>query len=356
MDFGKVLPKQTSFIMIKFVSNPADEAPEMSQPSDKSSSSDAPLLDSYSQTVVNVSEKVSPSVVHLKISGNAKGRNRRGRWPQAGSGSGFIISSDGFIVTNSHVVSKASKIQVDLMDGRTLDADLVGSDPSTDLAVIRISAEQLQPITFGNSNTLKVGQLAIAIGNPYGFQYTVTAGVVSALGRSLRSSTGRLIDNVIQTDAALNPGNSGGPLMDSHGQVIGINTAIILPAQGICFAVAASTAEHIVSELISKGRVRRGFLGIAGQQISLPTWIRRKYALNQNHGILVAQVEPDAPTYNREIQNGDVIIGFNKHVVAGIDNLHKLLTEDRIGERVKLHILRNKQKETITVIPGEMPQ
>jgi S1-C subfamily serine protease len=340
--------------MISLVSKQNDgSADYQSGGQNAQSSDDFHLLDAYSQAVVQAAERVSPSVVHLKVyKKNSNSRNRNYR-PEAGSGSGFIISSEGFIVTNSHVVSDSQKIEVNLPDGRTFPADLIGNDPATDVALIRIHAEKLPSVKFGNSKMLKVGQLAIAIGNPYGFEYTVTAGVISALGRSLRSGNGRLIDNVIQTDAALNPGNSGGPLVNSRGEIIGINTAVILPAQGICFAVAANTAEYVVSELITKGRVRRGYLGIAGQQINLPKTIIKNYQLNIQSGVLVQQVEADAPAYNREIQQGDVIIGFDNQAISGIDDLHRLLTEDSIGNRVHLEVLRQNQKIKITAIPGE---
>ncbi len=319
--------------------------------------SDDAWMDAYSQAVVQASERVSPSVVHLRIRKKNRGQGRRNNrpWNQGGSGSGFIISQEGFIVTNSHVVHQADQIQVDLVDGRSFQAELVGEDPSTDLAVIRINADQLKTVAFGDSSRLRVGQLAIAIGNPYGFEYTVTAGVVSALGRSLRSNTGRLIDNVIQTDAALNPGNSGGPLVNSRGEVIGINTAVILPAQGICFAVASSTAEHIVSQIMSKGRVRRGFLGIAGQQTRLSRAIQQRYQLDQKSAVVVQQVEPDAPVYNREIKAGDLILAFDDQTITSIDDLHKVLSDRMIGERVHLSIIRDGKREKITVIPGEMP-
>jgi len=332
--------------------NPVDyDSPQKSN----SYNSDDSLLDAYSQAVVNASEKVSPSVVHLKVFKNqvVKARNRQFNRQNAGSGSGFIISPEGFIVTNSHVVSGSDKIEVNLPDGRTFIAELIGNDPATDLALIRIHADKLPSVKFGNSQTLKVGQLAIAIGNPFGFEYTVTAGVLSALGRSLRSSNGRLIDNVIQTDAALNPGNSGGPLVNSRGEVIGINTAVILPAQGICFAVASNTAEFVISQLMNKGKVRRAIIGIAGQQINIPKAVVKQFGLANNSGVLVQQVEADAPAYNREIKSGDVILSLDNQVVAGIDDLHRLLTEEMIGSRAILEILRKNEKIKIIVIPGE---
>lgn len=314
------------------------------------------LLDAYSKAVVTASKKVSPSVVHIKV--HKENKKKRRPFPpdqqQAGSGSGFIISPEGFIVTNSHVVSGANKIEVDLPDGRSFDAEFIGADPSTDLALIRIYAYDLKHVNLGDSDRLQVGQLVIAIGNPFGFEYTVTAGVVSALGRSLRSSNGRLIDNVIQTDAALNPGNSGGPLIDTQGMVVGINTAIILPAQGICFAVAASTAKYVVSKLITVGYVKRGYLGIAGQTINLPLRVINYNKLSTKSGILVQSVEADGPAYNSEIRSGDVIIGFNNNPVAKIDDLHLLLDEKTIGKRFNLDILRRGKKQVVAVIPGEL--
>ncbi|MDX2306152.1 MAG: trypsin-like peptidase domain-containing protein [Microscillaceae bacterium] len=341
--------------MIQLIHQEDTETNNNSAPSNSTSHTDLALLDAYSQAVVGASQRVSASVAHLKVQQKSSRRRRNPDRQPSGSGSGFIISKEGFIVTNSHVVSQAAKIEVNLTDGRKFQAELVGSDPATDLAVIHINADNLQTVQFGDSSKLQVGQLAIAIGNPYGFEHTLTAGVISALGRSLRSSTGRLIDNVIQTDAALNPGNSGGPLLNSRGEVIGINTAIILPAQGICFAVASNTAEFIIGKLLTKGRVRRGFLGIAGQTTRLPQSFIREFALNQDAAVLVQQVEPDAPTYNRELQKGDLILQFNQQPVRGIDDLHKLLDEDKIGERVKLGIIRDKSRLDITVIPGELP-
>lgn len=314
------------------------------------------LLDAYSKAVVSASKKVSPAVVHLKVQKDSKKKSRR--FPhsqqQFGSGSGFIISPEGFIVTNSHVVEGTSKIEVDLPDGRNFNAELIGTDPSTDLALIRIYAYELKHISLGDSDRLQVGQLVIAIGNPFGFEYTVTAGVVSALGRTLRSSNGRLIDNVIQTDAALNPGNSGGPLVDTHGTVVGINTAIILPAQGICFAVAASTAKYVVSKLITVGVVKRGYLGIAGQTINLPLRVINYIKLSTKSGILVQSVEADGLAYNSEVRSGDVIIGFNNQPVAKIDDLHRLLDEKTIGKKFSLDILRRGKQQVVTVIPGEL--
>jgi len=315
---------------------------------------DAELLDAYSRTVVSVAQKVSEAVVQIKVDKPAaKQRGRRPMRPY-GTGSGFIISSDGYIVTNSHVVSGAGAIEANLQDGRHFEASLVGNDPSTDIAVLRIDGGQLSSVKFGDSSRLQVGQLAVAIGNPYGFQYSLTAGVVSALGRSLRSESGRLIDDVIQTDAALNPGNSGGPLVDSRGLVIGVNTAVILPAQGLCFAVASNLASYVAGKLIIDGKVRRGYIGIAGQMIRLHAQLVERYQLEVQSGILVQHIEPDSPAYNSELRQGDVIIGYNSQPAHSIDDLHRLLDETTIGKAGELLVLRNHRKERLRVIPAEL--
>ncbi|MEM6723708.1 MAG: trypsin-like peptidase domain-containing protein [Bacteroidota bacterium] len=316
---------------------------------------DARALDAYSQTVTGVAQKVNMAVVQIKVQKNRPLQRVAGKLiPGGGTGSGFIISSDGYIVTNSHVVNKASKITVALQDGRSFRAKLIGEDPPTDIAVIQIEADGLNTIRFGNSDQLQVGQIAIAIGNPYGFQYSLTAGVISALGRTLRSQSGRLIDDVIQTDAALNPGNSGGPLVNSFGEVIGVNTAVILPAQGICFAVSGNLAKYVVGKLILDGKVKRGYIGIGGQFIRLNGRLRRKLDLKVKSGILVQQVESDGPAYNSELKPGDVIIGFNDKDVDSIDVLHKFLDEKTIGRAHYLHIIRKNEKRTVEVIPAEL--
>jgi S1-C subfamily serine protease len=319
-------------------------------------SEDEILLDAYSQAVVGAAEKVSPAVVHIQVQKKVTTRRRQRNLDQLqpGAGSGFIISPEGFVVTNSHVVIGASKISVNLPDGRIFDADLIGIDPSTDLAVIRIYADNLEHVTFGHSDRLRVGQLVIAIGNPYGFEYSVTSGVVSALGRSLRSSTGRLIDNVIQTDAALNPGNSGGPLVNSNGEVVGINTAIILPAQGICFAVASSTAKHVVTMLITEGRVRRGYLGLGGLVVNLPLRVVNYFRLSSKSGILVQHIEPESPAHRSNLSIGDIIIGLNDQSVSDINDLHRLLDEKSVGKTVILEVLRRGNRIRVTVTPQEL--
>jgi S1-C subfamily serine protease len=317
---------------------------------------DAALLDTYSRTIVGVSEQVSPSVVKIDVQGAPPppGRRRPQRSPDeaTGSGSGFIFTPDGLVLTNSHVVSGAKRIGVSLSDGRKLPAILVGEDPDTDIAVLRIYDSGLVPVTFGDSSAVRVGQIAIAIGNPYGFDCTVTAGVVSALGRSLRTKTGRLIDDVIQTDAALNPGNSGGPLVDSQGRVIGVNTAMIMPAQGICFAIAINTASFVMGRLLRDGRIRRSFIGVAGQNIPLHRRVVRYHELPVETGIFVVSVEPDSPAAQSGIREGDVIVGFGDKPIAGIDDLHKLLTEEQAGVPAELVLIRDlRRKEKVTVSP-----
>jgi S1-C subfamily serine protease len=302
------------------------------------------LLDAYSEAVIGVAERVSPSVVNIDVH---KGSQR------AGSGSGFVFTPDGFILTNSHVVHDASHIEAGFPDGQKFQADRVGEDPATDLAVLRISAGALVPVSFGDSQTLRVGQLVVAIGNPYGFQCTVTSGVVSALGRSLRSQSGRLIDNVIQTDAALNPGNSGGPLVTSRGEVVGVNTAVILPAQGICFAVGINTATYIAGRLIKDGRIRRGFIGVAGQNVPLHRRLVRGHNLAVNSGIFVASIEPDSPAHAGGVRDGDIIVAFDEHPVSDIDALHRLLTENHVNVPAVLTILRGTEKLELKVTAVE---
>jgi S1-C subfamily serine protease len=316
---------------------------------------DEELLDAYSRAVIDAAERVSPSVVNIELRRQAKGASsngRRGR-EEGGSGSGFVFTPDGFILTNSHVVHGAAKIDVTINDGRRYEAALIGDDPDTDLAVIRITAPHLVPVQLGAAQKVKVGQLAIAIGNPYGFQYTVTAGVVSALGRSLRASSGRLMDDVIQTDAALNPGNSGGPLINSRGEVIGVNTAMILPAQGICFATSIDTAKFVASRLIRDGRVIRSFIGVAGQNVPLPRRFVRFYNLPSESAVLIVSFEQDSPARRAGLQEGDLVIGFDEHTVGGIDDLHKLLTDERINRPVKVDVIRRTEKLTFQVVPAE---
>lgn len=318
---------------------------------------DGALLDAYSRAVVYAAERLSPAVAFIEVS-KALPETRstiERRHEARGSGSGFVFTPDGFILTNSHVVQGANKIAVTLSDGRRFDATLVGHDSGTDIAVIRISAPALIAAPLGDSEKIRVGQLAIAIGNPFGFQYSVTAGVVSALGRSLRSESGRLIDNVIQTDAALNPGNSGGPLVNSNGEVIGINTAVILPAQGLCFAVAVNTAKFIAGHLIMHGRIRRAYLGVGGQNVAIPRLVVRAQQLKTETGVLVISVEKESPAAQAGLKEGDVIVGLGESPVRSVDDLHKLLTEARIGSRCELTLLRQTQKVLLTAIAQEAP-
>ncbi|MDQ6652253.1 MAG: trypsin-like peptidase domain-containing protein, partial [Acidobacteriota bacterium] len=319
---------------------------------------DEELLDAYSQAVTSAAERISPSVVNIEVHQQPKGergkRRRRSR-EEGGSGSGFIFTPDGFILTNSHVVHNAAKIEVTLNDASRWEAALAGDDPDTDLAVIRITAPDLVPVPLGASQNVKVGQLVVAIGNPYGFQCTVTAGVVSALGRSLRSRSGRLMDDVIQTDAALNPGNSGGPLVTSRGEVIGVNTAMILPAQGLCFATSIDTAKFVAARLIRDGRVVRSFIGVAGQNVPLPRRFVRYYNLPAESAVLMVSFEQESPARRAGLQEGDLIIEFDGTTVAGIDDLHKLLTDERINRVVPITIIRRTEKLTLRIVPSESP-
>ncbi|HEY6899602.1 MAG TPA: trypsin-like peptidase domain-containing protein [Puia sp.] len=328
---------------------------------------DAELLDSYSRTITGVVGQVAESVVHIQVQKpveerrNGAGGRGNERLPQRneprlapGSGSGFIISSDGFVVTNNHVIEDARDIRVSLADGRTVNAELKGADPSTDIAVLKIDVTGLKTLSFANSEHLQPGQIAIAIGNPLGLQHTVTAGVVSALGRTLRANNGRLIDDIIQTDASLNPGNSGGPLVNSLGQVIGVNTATILSAQGLCFAVSSNVAAFVAGKLIMEGRVKRAYLGIAGQVVNLTGRMVAANRLEKNTGVYVYEVVADQPAYNNELHTGDIIVTFNGKAVGTVDELHKLLSAEMIGRSVELGVLRSGRKAVIHAIPGEM--
>ena len=313
---------------------------------------DGELLDAYSHAVVTAAEAVSPSVVNLEVHHPGRGRAPSARHGH-GSGSGFIFTPDGFILTNSHVVHDTSKIVVTLSDGRQLEAEIIGDDPDTDLAVIRVHEAGLPVVHMGDSRAIRVGQLVIAIGNPYGFQCTVTAGVVSALGRSLRSQSGRLIDNVIQTDAALNPGNSGGPLVNARGQVIGVNTAVILPAQGICFATAINTATFVAARLIRDGKITRSYIGVAGQNVELPRRIVRFHGLTTQHGVLAVSIETGSPAERAGLRDGDVIVAYGTTPIGAIDELHRLLTEEHIGVSVPITVIRGAEKRTLHIVPAE---
>ncbi len=311
------------------------------------------LLDAYSQAVTKVVEQVGPSVVNITVS---KGRPTRYNPEGQGTGSGFVFTPDGYIMTNSHVVHGASEIEVVLVDGRRFQARLVGDDPGTDLAVIRVTAPDLIVARLGDSRSLKPGQLVIAIGNPYGFQCSVTAGVVSALGRSLRSISGRLIDDVIQTDAALNPGNSGGPLVTACGEVVGVNTAIVMAAQGICFAIPSSIARQVAGPLIRTGRIRRAYVGLGGQNINLPRRLVRYHGLAAESGVLIIQVEPNSPARRAGVLERDLLVEYDSRPITGIDDLRRMLTEERIGARTQMTIIRGPDKLTVEVVPDESPQ
>ncbi len=314
---------------------------------------DKEILDAYSHAVTRVVREVGPSVVNIEVAHNVQAPNGQTVKRRGGSGSGFIFTPDGFILTNSHVVHNSVGIEVALHDGSRYPARLIGDDPETDLAVIRIDAPNLIAAEIGDSASLQVGQLVIAIGNPYGFQATVTAGVVSAMGRSFRAQSGRLIDNMIQTDAALNPGNSGGPLVNSRGEVIGVNTAVILPAQGLCFAVPANTAKFVAGKLIKDGKITRSYIGVAGQEAPIHRKVIRFFDLPTTHGVLVVGTEPNSPASIAGLQEGDQIIAFDDKPVTTVDSLHRLLTEEVIGQEIMLTVLRRTEKLEIPIKPAE---
>lgn len=304
---------------------------------------DDALLDAYSQAVIRAVETVGPAVAKIDA----------GR----GGGSGFLFTPDGLVLTNSHVVSGAKRLTINIPDGRSFSADIVGDDPDTDLAVVRAvlpsgAGEPLPWATLGDSREVRVGQVAIAIGNPYGFQHSVTSGVVSALGRSLRGRSGRLMDDILQTDAALNPGNSGGPLVTTRGEVIGVNTAMIQPAQGLAFAIASNTAKYVAAQLIRDGRIRRSYLGVAGQNVPIPRALARAHALAASSGIFVTSIEPSSPAEAAGLKDGDVIIAFADVPVGGIDDLHRHLTGDHVGVPAPLVVLRGGARRRLVVIPA----
>jgi S1-C subfamily serine protease len=315
---------------------------------------DTALLDAYSRAVAGAVDRVSPAVVHLQAKRRANNTVHSADLP-AGAGSGVIFTPDGFVLTNSHVVHGASAIDAILTDGRTLPAYLVGEDPDTDLALLRLHADHLVHAELGDSAKIRVGQLVVAIGNPFGFQATVTAGVVSALGRSLRSRTGRLIDDIVQTDAALNPGNSGGPLVTANGEIVGINTAIIPMAQGICFAIASNTARFVVSELLRHGKVRRSYIGVAGQTVPLPRRFVRHHELSVESGARVMSVEPESPAAKAGLVSGDIVVRLGAEPVTGVDALHRLMTADRVGEKIPLEVLRLTRKLRLEIVPAARP-
>lgn len=307
--------------------------------------SDGELLDGYSKTVSAVVNRVAPSVVNIRF----ESKDGRG-----GGGSGFVIARDGFILTNSHVVANATRLEVTLHDTRVFPAELIGQDPETDLAVIRVDAAGLQHVRIANSAEIRVGQIAVAVGSPYGFQQTVTAGIVSALGRSMRAQSGRLMDDIIQTDAALNPGNSGGPLVNSAGEVIGVNTAVILPAQGICFAIASNTARLVAGWLIKDKRIRRSSIGVAGQNVPLHPRVVRFHRLPVNRGVQIAELQPGSPAARAGLRARDVIVGFKGEPIGTIDDLHKRLVATEIGVPSPVMILRGTEKLHFVVVPEEL--
>jgi len=310
---------------------------------------EAELLDAYSSAVARVVEQVSPSVVQVRVRGQRQGHAAQG------AGSGSILSPDGLILTNNHVVEGASAIELATTDARRFPARILGRDPDTDIAVLRAETnDRLPAARLGNSKLVKAGQIAIAIGNPLGFESTVTAGIVSAVGRSLRAQTGRLIGDVIQTDAALNPGNSGGPLVNSRAQVIGVNTAVIMGAQGICFSVASNTAQHVVTQILQHGRVRRARLGVAGDQVNLPQRLRVQAGLSQEAGVRVVEVQPGSPAEAAGLEPGDVILALDHDTVTGIDDIARVLDGSKIGKRVSVRVLREAGRlKTLELVPTE---
>ena len=310
---------------------------------------DSSLLDAYSRAVVSVVERVGPAVVSLTAGARRAGRDGG----VVGTGSGVIVTPDGYVLTNSHVVSGASKVQITLTDGRTLGATLVGDDPATDVAVVRADTSGLPAATLGESATLRAGQLVVAIGNPLGFQSTVSAGVISALGRSLRSATGRLIENIIQTDVALNPGNSGGPLVDTRAHVIGVNTAIIAMAQGLSFAIPIDTAKWVLSEFLTRGRVRRAYLGLTGQTRPVDRRLARELALTSARAVEVLGVEARGPAAVAGVREGDLLIAVNDRPVQSVDDLHRMLVGWPAGEAIKVTLLRAERRLDLAVVPAE---
>jgi S1-C subfamily serine protease len=332
---------------INMPNHTADEGSSVPSPTQ----ADRDLLDAYSEAVTRAAETISPAVVHVEV--RHRTDNSQGAEVREGSGSGFIYTPDGFILTNNHVVHGARELHVTLTDGRDFEAQVVGMDPDTDLAVIRIPAMGLSAAVLGNSQRIRVGQLVIAVGHPYGFQTTVTAGVVSALGRSLRSQSGRLIENVIQTDAALNPGNSGGPLVTASGEVVGVNTAIIRSAQGLCFAIGSNSARDVAMQLMSEGRVRRSYIGISGQTIAIPRRFMLHFALAKETAVRIASTEAGSPASRAGLREGDLVVGFGDQPVAAVDDLHRALTWKVIGSTAQVTVIRRGEKLVVDLIPVE---
>jgi S1-C subfamily serine protease len=314
------------------------------------------VFDAYSKAVIQAADTISPAVVNIEVRARTSTADIPTRAQPQATGSGFIFTPDGYILTNSHVVHGAGRVEVALSDGRRMRADLIGDDPETDLAVLRISAGNLIAAPLGDSNRIRVGQLVIAIGNPYGFQCTVTAGVISALGRSLRARSGRLIDNILQTDAALNPGNSGGPLVSSCAEVIGVNTATIMPAQGLCFAIAINTAKFVAGRLIRDGRIVRGYIGMAGQNVKLPRRLVHFHKVVVSSGVMIASLEPGSPAERAGLKPGDVIIQFGGKPVASIDDLQRLLSSEGVGVATEIEVVRTTELLTLLIAPTESPR
>ena len=314
------------------------------------------VFDAYSKAVIQAADTISPAVVNIEVMPRASASTEPSRAHPHATGSGFIFTPDGYILTNSHVVHGAGRVDVTVSDGRRMRADLIGDDPETDLAVLRISANDLTAAPLGDSNRIRVGQLVIAIGNPYGFQCTVTAGVISALGRSLRARSGRLIDNIVQTDAALNPGNSGGPLVSSRAEVIGVNTATIMPAQGLCFAIAINTAKFVAGRLIRDGRIVRGYIGMAGQNVQLPRRLVHFHKVAVPSGVMIVSLEPDSPAERGGLKAGDVIVGLGGKPIAGIDDLQRLLSSECVGVTTEIVVVRAAEKLALQIVPAESPR
>jgi S1-C subfamily serine protease len=363
-DHPPALPFAASIQPISEASPWNDESPSGQTLAPVAPVGDDSLLDAYSRAVTGAVERMNPSVVNIEVHQAVPQSSGRGRSAEPqnrerrGGGSGFVFTPDGLILTNSHVVHDAVRIEVTMSDGRRMPATAIGDDPASDLAVIRLERPHfdepgLTAAALGDSQQLRVGQVVIAIGAPYGFQSTVTAGVVSALGRSLRSYSGRLIDDVIQTDASLNPGNSGGPLVDSAGRVVGVNTATILPAQGICFAIGINTAKFVASRLLRDGRIRRSFIGVSAQTVPVHRRVVRFYDLAKESGALVQSVEENSPAKRAGLREGDIVVALEGKPIAGVDDLHRVLTDVRVGVSCSLTVLRYTEKLELKVVPEE---
>jgi S1-C subfamily serine protease len=355
VEVARIVIEKPSDFGLKFLDFPASTgAGEAALPDIEEG---AEILDAYSQAVTNVVSKVGPAVVHIRIKRKAPAQPGTAPYAPEGSGSGVIIAPDGYVLTNSHVVEGTSAVEVSLSDGTSYSTELIGQDSATDLAVLRVPGSGLPIAHLGDSDKLRVGQLAIAVGNPLGFQSTVTTGVISAMGRSLRSRSGRLIENIIQTDAALNPGSSGGPLVDSRGLVVGINTAIIQFAQGICFAIPVNTVRWVVSLLIREGKVTRGYLGIAGQSVPLPVKVVGHFRLGQDTGVQVIGITPNSPAHVAGLREGDVIVSLGQNPIASVDDIHRLLSRDAIGNRLDLVLLRDWTiRLEMEIVPAKSPE